>query len=406
MSWWTPIWDAASASKQTALPGQAAQTPGGGALRLEVRSAGLCCAVGYSLAPAVAAIRANMDHFRESSFAAADGEPIKAAYLPNEDTWGAQRLALWLAAAIRDCLQRDALSRAPTAAAVEPSRCAMLVLIGEAERTDIASWRHDPASGLRPLIGEALAILGYGDRSLHAQSRVLALGPAGLSAALLLADRLLREEQTLDTVLLVGVDSLLTSRLINHHLGHQRILLTGNSNGFLPGEAAAALLLQRANPGTPGLRLLAAAHDIEPAHWDPASQAEGQPGAQPNRAQGLSNAIHQACQHAGLAPSELAFRVSDQNGEVWRSREGANAITRVCQGATHTPEHHTLADKLGDIGASSGPAALAYLHQLMADASGRHSPGSCGVVHLSNDLHLRAAVVVGQRPSPTAQQRT
>jgi 3-oxoacyl-[acyl-carrier-protein] synthase I len=401
MSWWTRLWEESSPQVSghslSTASGTVAQQATSGALRLEVRSAGLCCAVGYSLGSAVAAMRANVDHFMQSTFAAPDGEPIKAASLPNTELWGTKRLALWLAAALRDCLQRDAVNSVLGGSAIELSRCAMLVLIGESKRPDVAGWRHDPATGLRPLISEALSLLGYDDLSLHPQSQVMALGPAGLGHALLTADRLLSNQKDIDTVLLVGVDSLLTSKLINHHLRHNRLMLQGNTNGFLPGEAAAALLLQRVHPGTSGLRLLAASQAVESAHWDPSSQPEDLPSAQPNRAQGLSDAVRQACHHADIAPTSLAFRVSDQNGEAWRARESANAITRVCQGGLRAPVHHTLADKLGDIGAATGPAALAYLHHLMAATSGRNSPGALGLIHLSNDLHLRCAVIVGQR---------
>lgn len=63
-------------------------TPAPQMLRLGIRAAGLCCAVGYHLRAASCALRANMDHFQESEFQSRLGDPILVARLPETDLWG------------------------------------------------------------------------------------------------------------------------------------------------------------------------------------------------------------------------------------------------------------------------------------------------------------------------------
>jgi 3-oxoacyl-[acyl-carrier-protein] synthase-1 len=46
-----------------------------------------------------------------------------------------------------------------------------------------------------------------------------------------------------DYAVLVGVDSLMTAGTLDHFHKQRRLLTAHNSDGFLPGEAAAALLL-------------------------------------------------------------------------------------------------------------------------------------------------------------------
>ena len=47
---------------------------------LHVNAAGLCCSLGYHLDAAVCALRANMDHFRESAFYSQGGDPVQVAW--------------------------------------------------------------------------------------------------------------------------------------------------------------------------------------------------------------------------------------------------------------------------------------------------------------------------------------
>ena len=79
--------------------------------RLEIRAAGLCCAVGYHLRAASCALRANMDHFQESEFRSDSFDPIRVARLP-DDIYGHERLQRWVSHAVRDCAQAKQATQA------------------------------------------------------------------------------------------------------------------------------------------------------------------------------------------------------------------------------------------------------------------------------------------------------
>ena len=71
---------------------------------LRVIASGMCCALGYSGDAVGCALRAGMDHFQESPFIADGGERIRVARLPEDELWGAERLAQWARRAVEDCL--------------------------------------------------------------------------------------------------------------------------------------------------------------------------------------------------------------------------------------------------------------------------------------------------------------
>lgn len=338
-----------------------------------VASAGLCCALGYHLDAAVCAMRANMDHFRESGFVGRASVPVRAASLP-DDVFGQDRLALWIEYAVRDCAQHwdEPLSL------LDPARTAVIVLAPEtgrphASQSDYADMARTALDALR-----ARLLPGGG----HAPAiATIAQGRSGLAAALLEAARCLAAAEA-EQVLLIGVDSYLNAADINDYLAQRRLLVPGNSNGFLPGEAAAAVLLRPAFSQAPGLHVKGAAV---------AGEAGRQDGSVPSRAQGLTLAVRTACALAGVAPAALSFRLGDQNGEQFYAREAADAFARVMYGE-QAPTLLTLADKIGEVGAATGPAMLAWMWREMAHPA--LSPGDVGVLHLAGDDGQRSAVVL------------
>lgn len=336
-----------------------------------LQAAGLCCAVGYHLDAAVCALRANMDHFQESSFFCNKGEPVRAAILPG-DLYGHARLQQWIELAIHDCRKflPDPLS------VFDPARTALVLLCPHQQRP-----HADPVLYMN-LALDALEHAGQGHLMPGEYTcNTIAGGRAGLGKALLHAAHYLGATG-FEQVLLIGMDSYLNAADISRLLHAERLFVTDNSNGFMPGEAASALLLRLAVPGSPGLHIQGVGH----------AQEAGRPdGSVPSRGQGLSEAIRRACQQAQCPPEALEFRISDQNGEQFFAREAANAITRVLAGNGKLP-HITIADKIGEVGAAAGPAMLAWLQRDMAHSL--YSPGKLGLIHLAEDSGERCAVLV------------
>ncbi len=341
---------------------------------LRVVAAGMCCSVGYTAQAASCALRAGMDHFQESEFVTAGGHPVRVARLPEtEETWGAQRLGQWMAHAARDCLSQ--------AGTLKDEHLLTIMLAAERGRAGVEQGQA----------GEAAAMSNLFTVPMDARSQVLCAGRAGLAPVLRRAYELMALG-VCRQVLVLGADSYLQAQTINYYLQAERLLVPGNRDGFIPGEAAAAVLLELANVQTPGLHIVGWGQGDEPGRPD---------GSVPTRAQGLSQAIRSALDQAGITCNDLAFRLSDQNGEGFFAGEAANAITRIAQDGGTVPMVHTTADCVGEVGAATGPLMLAWLHHLLPRPD---SPGDCGLIHLANDQGLRSAVVVQYiEPDPESQ---
>ena len=269
---------------------------------LSIVGAGMCCAVGYHRAAASCALRAGMDHFQESEFIDKASEPLKVARLPVGDLWGPKRLAFIVNQAVMDCA-RDAGN-------IYPKSTSLILLAAEDGRPHTEHHRYF----------EALeACKKQFPLEFHESSGIMPKGRAGLGSALAAAHRRLREN-TVSRVLLVGADSFLNAATIEHYLDQDRLQCTGNSDGFIPGEGAGALLLELATPQSQGLRVTGMGLAMEEATIG---------GDVPNRGQGLTQAMRGACEQAGIAPYELEFRMTDQKGEKYYAQEMANAATRT-----------------------------------------------------------------------------
>ncbi|WP_431261965.1 hypothetical protein ACQ859_17395 [Roseateles chitinivorans] len=337
---------------------------------LRIASAGLCCSLGYTLDTASVALQARMDHFQSSHFKTPRGEPLLVAQLPETRRWGGKRLGLWLQAALQDCLDH-----APDC---DPGRIAVLWMAPR--RPEIQQAAVDWSE---VYLGACEAL----NLRFHAESCVLARGRAALSLALEHA-QLLLQRHDIDGVLLVGVDSLLDAATISRYLSEERLLTPKNADGFIPGEAAAAVLLQTARTESDGRR---AVHIVGHGRGVEAGRVDG---SVPSRAQGLSQALRAALGSAGLGYEDLEFRCADQNGEAFYAKEASHAFGRIAPVGGDALQLLTVADGVGEVGAALGPLMLAHLSRLMRHPLG---PGACGILHLADDDGVRAAAVVELR---------
>lgn len=334
---------------------------------LVIVGAGICCAVGYHRAAASCAMRAGMDHFQESEFIDRASEPIKAAMLPVGELWGPQRLAHIVEQAVMDCA-RDAGN-------IYTTSTALILLAAEQGRPHTEDDRYF----------EALDACSRQFRTkFHGSSGIMPKGRAGLGAALQAAHRLL-SENTVARVLVVGADSYLNAATIEYYLRQDRLQTSNNSDGFIPGEGAGALLLELAGPQSRGLLICGMGRASEAATID---------GDLPNRAQGLTQAIRQACEQAEVAPRQLNYRITDFNGEKYHAQEISNANTRVMADDGVALPMITIADCIGETGAAAGPSMLAYLHERLR---GPDHPGAVGLLHLGNDDGARTALILRAR---------
>ncbi|MBF5005295.1 hypothetical protein [Diaphorobacter caeni] len=335
---------------------------------MRVVGSGICCAVGLNAESASCALRAGMDHFRESDFISNDGSPIRIARIEGESRWGAARLAQWAKYALEECLDSVAVEER-TSIPVVLMTCDLQRPMG-AEQIQFETARSAQ---------EALC-LRFAQGSL-----IIPGGRGGFSTGLRYAQKMMLQPHV-RKVIVLGLDSFLNSANITHYLSEERLLASGNSDGFIPGEAAAAVLLERADmfEDASGLHISGIGHAHEEGRFD---------GSVPSRSKGMSAAMREALVQANATLNDVDFRISDQNGEAFFAKDAANALTRVAESGGTLPELLTIADCVGEVGSACGPLMLAWMHRYMPHPD---APGSVGMMHLASDDGDRSAVILRQ----------
>lgn len=234
-------------------------------------------------------------------------------------------------------------------------------------------------------------------RAFHAGSKVIARDRAGFVEGLLRARSLLYgQDNPPPYALIVALDSYLTNPALHHFGGgldaEPRLHTDSNPNGFIPGEAAVAVLLRR--PREPREEAIAIT-GLGFGH-----ESSGVDSDDPVGTEGLVKALRQACAEAGIDAGETHFRIASINGEEYFFTEASQAQTRLL---TERVEAHPLwspCSHIGEVGAAAGGAMTvmgAYaLHK-------GYAPGRRALCHLSNDGGERAAFILERRTAMTTK---
>jgi 3-oxoacyl-[acyl-carrier-protein] synthase-1 len=322
-------------------------------------------AVGGSAPATCTAIRSAIDHFVETRFVDRGGAWIVGSPVPLERPWrGLQKLVHMLVPAIRECLREVPPEAMP----------GIPLLLCMAERT-----RPGRLSGLEEeLFGSVESELGI---RFHAQSRVIPAGRVGVALAVGLARDLIHREGR-RYCLVAGADSYLQTGTLDAYDTGSRILSERNSNGFVPGEGAAAVLLQAPSSRGPELVCLGVGLGHERATLD---------SELPIRADGMVDAIRKAQADAGVTIAETDYRLTDLNCEQYGFREAVLAFNRVLRVRKENHELWHPADCIGEVGAAVGPCVIGLA--LVAARKG-YAPGPGVLCHFSNDDGKRAAMIL------------
>jgi 3-oxoacyl-[acyl-carrier-protein] synthase I len=209
---------------------------------------------------------------------------------------------------------------------------------------------------------------------------VIARGRVSVAIALSKAQELIR--QGYQHVLVVAVDSLTNTLTLQHFDCEERLLTEFNSNGFIPGEAAGALLISTSNGGTQEMRCQGLGFGIETAHIK---------SGLPLRAEGLSKAIKNAVLDAEILMHELGYRITDISGEQYYFKEAALALQRTLRKRKENFYLWHPAECIGEVGAVAGIAMIAMA---MAAAQKGYSHGPTALLHWSDDSGFRAAAIM------------
>lgn len=334
---------------------------------LAIRRCGLVTSVGLSAASSCAAMRAKLGNPTETRFMDSGGTWIMAHQVAIESPWrGMVKLARMAVMSINEALTgipRERWGEIP-----------LLLCVAERERPGRLGGLEDQ------LLAQIESELGT---RFAPQSAVVPHGRVAVAAALHQARQLINARQAAH-VLIVAADSLLTAATLSAYDAQERLLNERNSNGFMPGEAAGAILVGPAGSG-PELRCCGIGFDIEPAHI--ASE-------EPLRGDGLARACKAALADAGCAMHDLDYRIADLSGEHYYFKEAALALSRTMRTLKEEFDLWHPAEAIGEIGAASGIAVLA-----LADAASRkgYAPGAGVIAHFSSDAGQRAAIVLQYR---------
>lgn len=331
---------------------------------LAVLGTGLVTSVGLDAASTCAALRAKLTNPSDTQFIDSAGRWIVGhqVHLPRGHR-GLDKLASMAAMAITQALDprpKETWAKLPVllcvAEGTRPGRIAGLDDRLFASIQDLLGTRFSPASAVVP------------------QGRV------GVAVALARA-RALVQQQAAREVLVVAADSLLQGESLIHYERVRRLLTESNTDGFMPGEGAGALLV-----GVPD-----GPHRLHCTGLGFASEAAHVDSGEPLRAEGLTRAVRQAIDEAGVAMHEMDFRITDVSGEQYYFKEASLALSRSMRVLKEDFELWHPAECIGETGAVSGISVIA-----LAEAACRKSyaRGPAVLAHWSNDNGLRAAATL------------
>ena len=327
---------------------------------LQLVGSGLVTSVGLSTAAAAAAIRAGVSNAQVTRFMDWGGEWMVAHVVPIEAPNPRAKLFKMAATAIDECLASVARESIAGTALIlclpEPSRPSAGNEVGESGIAELSN-----------MVGATF--------SPH--SFTIAAGRVGGLVGLHHA-RALLDEGKADAVIVAGVDSYVNWPALSHFENQYRLLTSKNSDGFLPGEAAAAVMVARPAPGT-ALR-------CEGLGFAKESATVG--ASVPLRADGLVEAIRAAARDAVCGVQDFDLRITALSGEHYYFKEAALAMARLVRDPMPDADLWHPADCVGEVGAAAGP--LAMILAATACAKG-YAAASRILCHLSNDGAERSA---------------
>jgi 3-oxoacyl-[acyl-carrier-protein] synthase-1 len=331
-----------------------------------ILGAGMVTGVGLNAPASCAAIRCGIQKFSETRFMDKQGKwIIGSQVVMNQLSRGLSRLVKMIAPAIKECLAY--------AENVKPESVPLILCVAETERPGRFADLEDR------LFQEVQRELGV---RFHGRSVVVAQGRVGGAIAMGIARRLILEEGS-PLCLIAGVDSLLAGPALAEFDAKARLLTNSNSNGFIPGEAGAVILIGPAiNRGVPGLVCYGIGSGEEKASID---------STEPLRADGLVQAIRSAFTDAELGYEHVDYRITDANGEQYWFKEAALALTRTIRVRKARFELWHVADCIGDTGAAAAPCGLALA---LSAALKKYAPGPGVLCHFGDDAGQRVSLVL------------
>nr|WP_246357558.1 beta-ketoacyl synthase N-terminal-like domain-containing protein [Pyxidicoccus fallax] len=209
--------------------------------------------------------------------------------------------------------------------------------------------------------------------------RVFTEGAYGGYAALAAGREMLRRRESPECVV-AGAESMMCARTLLRLATKRRLLTEDNSDGVIPGEAAACVMLSSQKQALAVIRGMGFGKEPSSLENDV-----------PLRADGLTAATRAALEEAQLALHEMAFRFSDAAGESFYFKEQALLLSRVLRERKAEFPLWLCSESLGDTGAATGLCGLGWV---IASWARRYAPGPRAIGFAGNEQGGRAAVII------------
>ena len=271
-------------------------------------------------------------------------------------------------------LAARAICEAMAEANAEGSRTALLLTPPESTRCHPCYDEIAPAD----LLGQIIERTGH---AFHRQSRAFDGGAAAGLAALSHAAALIAGGEV-SHVVLAGVDSLVNDRDIARLATANRLQGKQNSQGLIPGEGAAAVVLAAGTGSADGscvVMTLASAFEKDGATSERYSQGKA-----------LLTALKDASGN-GQGEPQIDFILSNANGERYAFMEAMLARARFFRTRRERLPAVYPAMAAGETGAASAALALVVARDAFAR---NYAPGRIAAVEIASEAGLRSVAVV------------
>ena len=342
-----------------------------------ISAIGMTTPVGMTAAQSCAAIRAGIAAMTDLDVVieteALETVPLRGCTVPNltDGYLGLGRWTRLVTSALKDLMESAKLSPDELARST-----VYLALPGQRPGTDA---RVPQMLGLR--IAQWLGLPG-----IEGRVRIYAAGHA--AAAQACSEAVVHVQSgVIERAIICGVDSLVEPATLEFFQSKRRIKTDDQIDGFIPGEAAAVILIEqearvRARALQPMAAIEAAALGNEPVTiWSD----------EPSPATGLSTAS--SAMLAQLPDQDVAIQliVSDLNGETYRAKEFGNAAARALSRIRTKWTLWHAADCIGDTGAASFAVSLCVAARALNKGYAR---AERAMILGSSDDGLRGAVLL------------
>jgi 3-oxoacyl-[acyl-carrier-protein] synthase-1 len=329
-------------------------------------ASGMVTGVGLNAPASCAAIRCGITNFTETRFMDKGGEWIIGCSVPLAQPWrGRAKLLQLVVPAIQECLG--------SIRNISVKGIPLLLCLAEKSRPGRLNGLDET------LLGEIEALLGV---RFHPRSGTVEQGKVAGLTAMKEARRLFAEER-ISHCLIVAVDSFLVASTLAAYEEKNRLQTSRNSDGFIPGEAGAAVLVASATEASnASLSCLGIGFGQERATVE---------SEEPLKADGLVTAIRGALSEANRTMGDMDFRITDLSGEQYGFKEASLALSRTLRQRKDKFDLWHPADCIGEVGAAIVPCILGVLH---AAARKNYAPGKAALCHAANDSGERASMVL------------